>query len=170
MRFNGKLLSAVRCNAPNVANATPRCNAYFFFLMYVIGRDGNKISQEKVQAVINWKYPSILTEVQSFLGFPNFYRCFIRDYSRVARPLTELMKGEAKDWKWTAEAEHAFDELKFRFTTALILSHFDLQRLVIIETNTSDFALGAVLSQRDDENRLHPVAFHSRKFTPAEIN
>ena len=140
------------------------------FLGYIIRGDWIKMSQEKVEAVLNWKYPSSLTEVQSFLGFTNFHRHLIRDYLRVARPLTELTKGEAKDWKWTAEAEHAFDELKSRFTTVLILSHFDPQRPVIIETDASDFGLGAVLSQRDDENRLHLVAFHSRKFTPVEIN
>jgi hypothetical protein len=140
------------------------------FLGYIIGRDGIKMSPEKVEAVLEWKSPSSLTEVQSFLGFANFYRRFIQDYSRVARPLTELTKSSAKDWSWNPEAEHAFQELKNRFTSAPILAHFDPQKSVIIETDASDFALGAVLSQRDQENRLHPVAFHSRKFTPAEIN
>jgi hypothetical protein len=140
------------------------------FLGYIIGRDGIKRSQEKVETVLNWKYPSSLVEVQSFLGFANFYRRIVRDYSRVARPSTELTKGEARNWKWTAEAQQAFNELKSRFTTAPILAHFDPQKPVIIETDASDFALGAVLSQLDRENRLHPVAFHSRKFTPAEIN
>jgi hypothetical protein len=128
------------------------------------------MSPEKVEAVLEWKYPTSLREVQSFLGFANFYRRFIQDYSRVARPLTELTKGEAKDWKWTPEAERAFDELKQRFTTAPILAHFNPERPVIVETDASDFALGAILSQRDENNRLHPVAFHSRKFSPAEIN
>jgi len=73
-------------------------------------------------------------------------------------------------WSWNQEAEAAFKELKERFTTAPILAHFDAQRAVIIETDASDFAIGAVLSQRDEEGRLHPVAFHSRKFTAAEIN
>ena len=75
------------------------------FIGYVIERDGIKMSQEKVMALLNWKYPSSLTEVQSFLGFANFYRCFIQDYSHVARPLTELTKCDAKRSKWTAEAE-----------------------------------------------------------------
>jgi hypothetical protein len=140
------------------------------FLGYIISRNGIKMSQEKIEAVLNWKYPSSLVEVQSFLGFANFYRRFMRDYSLVAHPLTEHTKGEVKNWKWTAEAKQAFDELKSRFTTAPILAHFNPQKQVIIETNASDFALGAVLSQRDDEKRLHPVAFHSRKFTPTEIN
>jgi hypothetical protein len=140
------------------------------FLGYMIGREGIKMSPGKVEAVLEWRSPSSLTEVQSFLGFANFYRRFIRNYSQVARPLTELTKSNAKDWNWTHEAELAFRELKARFTSTPILAHFDPQRPVIVETDASDFALGAVLSQRNDENLLHPVAFHSRKFTPAEIN
>jgi len=88
----------------------------------------------------------------------------------VARPITELTKATTKNWKWTPKAESAFTELKNRFTSAPILAHFDPKRPVIVETDASDFALGAVLSQRNNENRLHPIAFHSRKFTPAEIN
>jgi hypothetical protein len=140
------------------------------FLGYIINKDGIKMSQEKVEALLSWKYPSTLTEVQSFLGFANFYRRFIQDYSRVARPLTELTKGDKKDFIWTSDGARAFDELKQRFTTAPILAHFNPQKPVIIESDASDFALGAVLSQRDEENRLHPIAFHSRKFQPAEIN
>jgi len=141
------------------------------FLGYVIGRDGIKMAKEKVEAVLECKQPKSLTEVQSFLGFANFYRRFIPDYSRVARPLMELTKKEKKgEWNWNPEAQAAFEELKQRFTTAPILAHFAPAKMVIIETDASDFALGAVLSQRDEENRLHPVAFHSRKFQPAEIN
>jgi len=139
------------------------------FLGYVLGRNGVRMSQEKVKAVLDWEIPRSLTEVQSFLGFANFYRRFIQDYSRVARPLTELTKKTDK-WTWNKEAETAFKDLKQRFTTAPILAHFDAQRPVLIETDASDFAIGAVLSQRDGEGRLHLVAFHSRKFQPAEIN
>ena len=129
------------------------------FLAYVIGRDGIKMSTEKVNAILEWRIPQNLTEVQSFLEFANFYRRFIKDYTRVAKPLTELTKKSGKEWTWGQEAEQAFQELKKRFTMALILAHFDPTRAVIIETDTSEFAIGAVLSQRDDEKRLHPVAF-----------
>jgi len=140
------------------------------FLGYVIGRSGIKMSTEKVDTVLNWKTPKSLTEVQSFLGVANFNRRFIQDYSQVAQPLTELTKKEQpKGWTWSPEAEKAFQELKQRFTMAPILAHFDATKPVIIKTDASDFALGAVLSQRE-EGHLHPVAFHSRKFQPAEIN
>jgi len=140
------------------------------FLGYVIGQEGIKMSQENVKAILSWRMPESLADTQSFLGFANFYRRFIHDYSRIARPLTELTKGEGKNWAWNKEAEAAFREVKRRFTTVPVLAHFNGEKPVIIETDTSDFAIGAVLSQRDPEGRLHPVAFHSRKFQPAEIN
>jgi len=115
------------------------------FLGYIIGREGMKMAEGKVEVVLGWKTPESLTEVQSFLGFANFYRRFIQDYSRVARPRTQLTKGDEKEWKWNPQAEKAFQELKRRFTTAPILAHFDATKPVIIETDASDFAIGAVL-------------------------
>jgi len=115
------------------------------FLRYIIGREGNKMAEGKVEAVLEWKPLASLTEVQLFLGFANFYRCFIQDYSRVARPLTELTNGDKKVWKWNPQAEEAFKELKWRFTMVPILAPFDATKPVIIETDSSDFAIGAVL-------------------------
>jgi len=139
------------------------------FLGYVIGRNGIAMSQEKVEAVLSWEEPKSLRETQSFLGFANFYRRFIKDYSRVARPLTELTKKTEK-WSWNSEAGKVFNKLKKRFTKVPILAHLYAQRPVIIKTDASDFVLGAVLLQKDQENRLYPVAFHLRKFQPTEIN
>jgi len=140
------------------------------FLGYVIGREGIKKSEEKVKAVLKWKFPASLGETQAFLGFANFYRRFIKDFSQVARPITELTKVTTTNWKWTTRAERVFTELKNRFTSTPIPAHYDPQQAVIEETDPSDFALGLVLSQRYKENRLDLVAFHSRKFTSAEIN
>jgi len=141
------------------------------FLGYIIGRNGIRMAEDKVQAVLDWKTPELLTEVQSFLGFANFYRRFIRNYSRVARPLTELTKKEVgKEWAWNQQAESAFQELKHHFTMAPILAHFDPRKPILVETDASDFALGDVLSQRSKEGRLHPIAFHSRKFQLTEIH
>jgi len=81
------------------------------FLGYIIGGNGIRMSEEKVEAILGWKTPESVTETQSFLGFANFYRCFIQDYSRVARPLTELTKKD-RDWNWNAEADAVFAELK----------------------------------------------------------
>jgi hypothetical protein len=82
----------------------------------------------------------------------------------------ESTKGDTKKWEWTVAMELAFDELKRRFTTAPILQQFDPKKVCIVETDATDFALRAVLSQKGDNGRLYPVVFHSRKFTPVEIN
>jgi len=70
------------------------------------------MAPEKVEAVLRWETPKSLTDTQSFLGFANFYQRFIQDYSRVARPLTELTKGEGRNWGRNPDAESAFKELK----------------------------------------------------------
>ena len=80
------------------------------------------------------------------------------------------MTKKTEKWAWSDEAGAAFEELKRRFTTAPIVAYFDAQKPGVIETDSSDFAIGAVLSQRDNEGRMHLVAFHSRKFQLAEIN
>jgi len=83
------------------------------FLGYIIGRERIKMSEEKVKGVLEWKSPTSLVETQAFLGFANFYWRFTLDYSRVAHPITELRKVmTTKDWKWMAETEQAFTELK----------------------------------------------------------
>jgi hypothetical protein len=137
---------------------------------YIISEDGIEMAKDKVQTVLVWEPPKSLKETQAFLGFANFYPRFIKDLSKICRPLTESTKGDAKKWEWTVAMELAFDELKRRFTTAPILRQFDPMKVCIVETDASDFALGAVLSQKGDDGRLYPVAFHSRKFTLAEIN
>jgi len=107
--------------------------------------------------------------VQSFLGFANFYRWFIKGFSKIVKLLTDLTKKGIK-WTWTPSCQDAFDKLKEIFTRGPILTHFDDTRPTKLETDASDFALGAVLSQLYEDEKWHPVAFHSRKFSPAEIN
>jgi hypothetical protein len=80
------------------------------------------------------------------------------------------MKGDKIDWQWTPEMEQAFVNLKECFTTAPILTHFNPKCQCIVETEAYDFVLGAVLSQKGDEDMLHPIAYHSRKFFSAEIH
>ena len=83
--------------------------------------------------------------------------------------MTDLLRKGAK-WQWERPQQEAFEALKHAFTTAPILRYFDLGREAIVETDASDYVCAAVLSQKDDEGRLHPVAFMSKKMTPAECN
>src|SRR5215471_9510284 len=124
---------------------------------------------KKVSAIIDWPEPTNVTQLQAFLGFANFYRRFIHSYSQVAAPLTRLLKKDRK-FDFDDDARQAFQRLKYAFTTAPVLAHFQPDRPSTIETDASDFAIAAVLSQPDDAGILHPIAFHSCKLTPAELN
>jgi hypothetical protein len=88
---------------------------------------------------------------------------FIDGFSKVARPLTALTA-----FNWAEAARSALVTSKHPFTVAPILVHFHPEKPTVVETDASDFPLGAVLSQFQETKRLHPVAYHSRKFKPAE--
>ncbi|KAK3537116.1 hypothetical protein QTP70_002129 [Hemibagrus guttatus] len=141
------------------------------FLVYVISRQGVEMDAGKVWAVTEWPAPATVRELQRFLGFANFYRRFIQNYSSVATPLTSLLRGKPKRLTWTDQARAAFQQLKDCFTTAPILRHPDPDRPFVVEVDTSSSGLGAVLSQRHgDPGKLHPCAFYSRKLTATEAN
>ena len=139
------------------------------FLGYLVNQEGVKMSKRKVESITTWETPRNLKDIQRFLGFANYYRWFIKNFSALCRPLTDSLKKTNEEFKWTEIHQHSFEELKKAFTTAPILRHFDPSKEVIIETDASNFALGCILSQRH-EGRLHPVAFHSQKMSPAERN
>ncbi|RAN66249.1 ribonuclease H family protein, partial [Bacillus sp. SRB_8] len=84
------------------------------------------------------------------------------------KPLTSLTKKD-QPFGWSAAAESAFVTLKRAFTTAPVMKHFDPNLPIILETDASDFALGAVISQRQLDGKLHPIAFYSRKLTAPEL-
>ena len=139
------------------------------FLGYLISPHGVRMNPKKVEAVTAWPTPQSQHDIQIFLGFANFYRKFINEYSRVVTPLTALLKKDVT-FRWSPEADRAFRTLKEAFTTAPILRHFDRTRPAILEADASNEALGGAVSQYDDDGVLHPCAFHSRKFTSAERN
>ena len=139
------------------------------FLGYHISENGISMTSDKVEAVNCWPVPRNVKDVQAFLGFANFYRRFIQGFSKVCKPLTDLTR-KGNTFAWSGVCEDAFQHLKQLFTEGPILAHFDADRPTRVETDASDFALGAVLSQLCEDGKWHPVAFHSRKFQPAEIN
>jgi hypothetical protein len=139
------------------------------FLGYVVSQEGICMDPAKIQTILDWQTPCSVRDVQCFLGFANFYRKFIKNYSKIVMPLTELTQ-KNKRFTWNPNAEEAFENLKQAFTSAPILVHANLEKPFMIEADASDFALGSILSQNGDDEKLHPVAFHSRKFEAAEIN
>uniref|UniRef100_A0AAQ4QYC0 Gypsy retrotransposon integrase-like protein 1 n=1 Tax=Gasterosteus aculeatus aculeatus TaxID=481459 RepID=A0AAQ4QYC0_GASAC len=144
-----------------------RCTS---FLDYVIAEGEVRMDPQKVQAVLEWPRPSSRKELQRFLGFANFYRRFIRNYSQIAAPLTDLTSN-LRAFRWSPGAESAFQELRERFSSAPILIQPDPSLQFVVEVDASEVGAGAVLSQRaKEDNKLHPCAFLSHRLSPAERN
>jgi transposase InsO family protein len=149
------------------------------FLGYIVGVAGVSMDPRRVTTVEEWPRPTTLREVQVFLGFANFYRRFIRSYSKIVAPLTALTKG-SKDGKktgpllWGESEEHAFRTVKASFTAAPVLRHYDPSAELRMETDASQFAIAAILSQKlyagEEHAGWYPIAFWSRKMIPAECN
>ncbi|KAL0175542.1 hypothetical protein M9458_027872, partial [Cirrhinus mrigala] len=141
------------------------------FLGYVISSEGVAMDETKVNAVRNWPRPKTLKELQRFLGFSNFYRRFIRNFSTVAAPLSSMIKQGNTRLTWTPLATQAYDELRQRFTTAPILHHPDPNLPFLVEVDASSTGVGAVLSQRQGQPlKTFPCAYFSHKLSPAERN
>jgi len=138
------------------------------YLGYVISPQGLRMDEEKIRTINERKEPTNIKGIQSFLGFANFYRMFIQDYSRITTPLTHLTRKEVS-WEWGDEQQMAFDTLKTAMVMEPILQHFDPERPVTIKTDASDYAIGAICSQPDDNKILHPVVYSSRKLKGPEL-
>uniref|UniRef100_A0A669CQG4 Gypsy retrotransposon integrase-like protein 1 n=1 Tax=Oreochromis niloticus TaxID=8128 RepID=A0A669CQG4_ORENI len=136
------------------------------FLGYIIERGDLRPDPVKVKAVVNWPEPPNRRQLQRFLGFANFYRRFIRDFSRIALPLTQLTSPKLA-FQWSDAAQSAFQELKKWFTSAPILVQPDTTLQFVVKVDASNSGVGAVLSQQK-EGKMHPCAFFSRRLTPAE--
>ena len=118
-----------------------------------------------------WPIPTKKKEVQAFLGFPNYYRRFIVNYSAKARPLIDLTKDVP--FSWGQQQQQAFNELRTRFLSAPILTQFDRNLKTIMETDASNQAITGILSQYHIANKskqLHPVEYHAKTFTASQCN
>ncbi|MBW0469896.1 hypothetical protein O181_009611 [Austropuccinia psidii MF-1] len=138
------------------------------YLGYAVSSDGLKIDSPKVQQIVNWPQPKNNKALQYFLGFANFYHCFIKNHPKKINALTSLLKKDSP-FIFNGEAMNQFQILKEAFTTAPLLSHFNPSLPAIVETNASDCALGAVLSQVNDSG-MHPIAFDSCNLLPDELD
>ena len=139
------------------------------YLGYILSAQGLTMSDAKVKAILDWPEPRKVRDIQAFLGFANFYRRFIHNYSEIVLPLTRLTR-KSVPWHFSEEARKAFNTLKQAFTTAPVLRHWEPDRQITVETDASDYAIAGILSITTDSGELHPVAFHSRTLTGAELN
>jgi hypothetical protein len=139
------------------------------YLGIIASREGIRVDPTKVTQAVNWPVPKNVKNVQEFLGFANFYRRFIANYSKVARPLFDLLHKD-QSWKWTEKEQKALDEMKFALQSAPVLIQPDPYKEFFLECDASDFATRAILSQKGTDGKLHPVAFLSKSLSPAKKN
>lgn len=155
------------------------------FLGHVVGRDGIKTSEKLIEKIKNYPKPKNITELRGFIGLASYYRKFIKDFSQIVKPLTELLRGVkyekgvkrktqnkkiniTQNWKDTQEK--SFNELKEKLTQTPILMYPKWDREFILQTDASNIALGAVLSQIGDDKKEHPIGYASRSLTQPEQN
>ena len=139
------------------------------YLGYIFSPSSLTMSDDKVKIIQDWPEPKKVKNIQSFLGFTNFYCQFIFNYSDIVIPLTCLTRKDIP-WKFNSFCIDTFNSLKKAFNSTPILTHWIPDAQLIIETDALDYALTAILSIVNKDNKVHPVAFHSCTFTVMELN
>jgi len=139
------------------------------FLDIVIGPNGIEMEKKKVDGVLSWLEPKNVKDVRKFLGLANYYRRFIKNFARVARPINVLTRKDVK-WVWGESQQKAFDELKEVFTTKPVLAAPDLDKEFRVEADASNYSTREVLSMKCSDNLWRPVAFISKSLSDMERN
>ncbi|GKV35043.1 hypothetical protein SLEP1_g43363 [Rubroshorea leprosula] len=129
------------------------------FLGHVVTKDGISVDPQKIEAVVNWKRPNSVTEIRRFLGLAGYYRRFVGDFSRIAQPMTRLIRKDAK-FEWIPECEESFLTLKEKLVTAPVLALPINGERFTIYSDASKKGLGCVLMQKD---RVIVYAFQQLK-------
>lgn len=133
-----------------------KCKFYqkeLVFLGHTISAEGVKTNETKIQEIRNAEEPKCSSKLRSFLGLTNYYRRFIKDYARIATPLYEAISGCDKALIWTETCRKSFENLKDKLCNAPILDYPRENRMFILDTDASFGAIGAVLSQRTEDNK-----------------
>jgi len=146
------------------------CVPFLDFLGHRISSDGIFMDPKKVSSILEWPIPKNIKELQSFLGLANYYRRFIPSFATIAHPLHCILRKNVK-FNWSTETQSAFDNIKSRFSSAPVLAYPNRELPFMVETDSSNFAIGAILSQiLPKDNKIHPVAFFSRSLNSTERN
>ena len=139
------------------------------FLGMIIGQGKVEMDPKKLDAIRSWKPPTSIKAIRSFMGFANFYRKFISNFSNINAPLN-LLTRKNEPWIWTRLQQNTFDTLKQIFSSTPVLLIPDVTCPFTVMTNASPLTARAVLMQTDDNGDHHPCAYFFKTFTPAERN
>ena len=136
------------------------------YLGHIVSRDGVQPTDSKIEAIRHWAVPSNLTDVRAFLGITSYYRTYIQNYSEIAEPLTRLTKKDTP-FAWGSQQKNAFDILRKALCSQPILAYPKRGGRFWLDTDASDYAIGAVLSQEQD-GELRVIAYASKTLGPTQ--
>ncbi len=139
------------------------------FLKVIVSEQDLCINLSKMIIIVNWTTLINLKEIQSFVRFVNFYRCFIEDFFKLVKSFTQLTRKDTS-FVWNKVCVQAFRNLKKQISFTSVLRHFDLKRQTILKINALNYVKDEILSQYNDENVLHSMIFYSKSMILAEIN
>lgn len=139
------------------------------YLGFIVGNGCLMTDPDKVSAIRDFPQPRTIRQLRRFLGLTGWYQRFIKNYSTLASPLTDL-KGTAKAFKWNDQAQIAFDSLKACLVSAPVLVHPDFTKPFIIQCDASATGVGSVLCQVGKDGEEHPIAYFSKKLNAAQRN
>ncbi|KAL9428845.1 hypothetical protein AB3S75_030773 [Citrus x aurantiifolia] len=135
------------------------CQENIDYLGHIVSASGVRADPQKIDVMIHWPTPQTTKQLRCFLGLSGYYRRFIRGYTSLAAPLTDLFCKDA--FKWTQTAVEAFDALKKAMVEAPVLQLPDFEADFILETDASNVGIGFVLMQSE-----HPISYFSKKLSP----
>jgi len=142
------------------------------YLGFIVNGRELKMDAEKPKDIVDWPRPMNQKEVQQILGLWNFYRRLIPNYAQIVAPISDLLRGNGKDSIFGEAQEAAFLKVTILFTSGAtpIMRYFHQHSPAMIDMDASDFAIGAILSQKFEDGKIHPIAFISRQLSSAEMN
>ena len=139
------------------------------YLGHLLTPSGIKPNSKTTRVVTGFSVPQNLKQLRQYLGLSSYYRRFIKNFSSIAYPLNQLTRKE-RQFVWSTECQESFDRLKSVLTTSPVLAYPAVEKPFVLETDASVHRLGAVLSQKQPDGFVHPVAFASHSLTATETN
>ena len=138
------------------------------FLGQIVNGETTKMQYEKLKAILEWPTPKNCKEIEMFRGLAGYYRQYIEHFSDQMEDLNERLR--LNEFQWTEKEEKAFQKIKESYRKEPILILHDPEKQTWLYADTSDYAMGAEISQLDKNGKRRPVLFYSRKLLPAEMN